>query len=255
MNTEIQDSTLNGGQQSDTQLKQLQAQFQKVSAPRFQPIPIAVVVLLTLNLFVACGANRAANQARESQPFIYVYGPDGSAQEARPKSDITRPDAVLKSYAERFIQVGFTWNKQVVDKGEEKGFAVEGITIPTPLYYASFGIQPGFRESYLKGLAQKSGKDYTLSDYINGSKEVEVKIFGEPKVQKVGEGLWDVTVIATRIHHSNGQVFANEIFNHVLRLQAIKPAVNPWGERQTLIGTLVTQMQHQGLQIIQITPF
>ncbi|HEY9824375.1 MAG TPA: hypothetical protein V6D19_02940, partial [Stenomitos sp.] len=167
--TDLEDLDLKDDLTSDVELKKLQSQFQKVSSPRFQPIPIAVVVLLTLNLFVACGANRAANQARESQPFIYVYGPDGSAQEARPQSDLTRPDAVLKSYAERFIQVGFTWNKQVVDKGEEKGFAVEGTTIPTPLYYASFGIQPGFRESYLKGLAQKSVKDYTLSDYINGS--------------------------------------------------------------------------------------
>jgi hypothetical protein len=255
MKTDVHEPNLNGHQTADADLKELQSQFQKVSTPRFQPIPIAVVVLLILNFFVACGANRAANQARESQPYIYVYGPDGSAQRARPQSDLARPESVIKSYAERFIQVGFTWNTKVIDKGEENGFNVEGVMIPTPLYYASFGIQPGFRESYLKGYAQKSTNTYSLSDYVNGSKEVDVKVFGEPKVQKVADGVWDVTVIATRIHHSNRQVFANEIFNHVLRLQAIKPAVNPWGERQSFVGKLVNEMQHQGLQIIQITPF
>ena len=240
---------------SDKNFKKLKADFLTTKQPRFQAVPLLVVVLLALNFFASCSARNAALQARKMQPYIYVHNPDGSAIQSEPQPALYRPEATIKSFAENFIRVGFTWTPESLNEDQQSSYPERGVQIPTSLYYSSFALQPGFREEYLQEYIKRYSNNFNLVDYLNGSKGVDVKIFGEPRVQQVAEGVWDVTVVATRIHHSNNEPFANEVFNHVLRVQAIKPSENIWGERSSFIGGLVHDMQKQGLQIIQITQF
>ena len=153
-------------------------------------------------------------------------------------------------------ELTYTW-KVSPEKG--KPFVTErSVDFPYQFYKASLAIAPGYREAYMNLTAQKYQREFPFGNYITGQRQSYVRIYDASKVRLVEKGVWDVTIVATRIHASGDSILAQEIFNRVIRVRAIAPASNErllWGERDTHLGRLLNQMQYQGLQIVQIDEF
>ena len=231
------------------------------SNPLFQPsrfryLPLVVLALLVLNLVATCSNSRASRMAAKNEPYIYVQQPDGTAVEAKPADPLFRTDAVVGTFAEDWLKLAFTW-KAPPEKG--KSFVKErGADFPYQLHAASLAIEPGYREAYMDLVAKMYQREFPFANYITGQQQSYVRTYEDPKVQRVGKGTWDVMIVATRTHASKDSVLAQEIFNHVIRVRAVKPSSRDqklWGDRDTHLGKVLNAMQHQGLQVTQVNEF
>lgn len=195
--------------------------------------------------------------AAKSQPYIYVANAtDGTTVEAKPKDPLYRPESVVASFTEDWLMLAYTW-KEPPEKGN--AFVSErGIDLPYQLQAASLAIVPGYREAYLDSTAKQYQTEFPFRNYNTGQQQAYVRIFVPPKVKPVDKGVWDVTIVATRTHATGKSIIAHEIFNHVIRVKAIKSSSGDkklWGDRDTQLGKLLNEMQLQGLQIIEINKF
>ncbi|CAA9554840.1 hypothetical protein AVDCRST_MAG81-111 [uncultured Synechococcales cyanobacterium] len=231
------------------------------SNPLFQPsrfryLPLVVLALLVLNLVATCSNSRASRMAAKNQPYIYVQQPDGTAVEAKPADPLFRTEAVVASFAEDWLKLAFTW-KGAPEKG--KSFVKErAADFPAQFHAASLAIEPGYREAYMDLVAKKYQREFPFTNYITGQTQSYVRTYEEPKVQRVGKGVWDITIVATRTHAAGDSVIAQEIFNYVVRVKAVKPSSRDqklWGDRDTHLGKVLNAMQRQGLQVTQVNEF
>ncbi|NJO93696.1 MAG: hypothetical protein HC820_03830 [Hydrococcus sp. RM1_1_31] len=228
---------------------------------RFKYLPLVVLFLLLLNLLATCTNTRTSRMAAKNQPYIYVQTPDGNTVKAKPVDPLYRSDAVIANFTKNWLKLAYTW-KTPPQKG--KAFVSErGIDFPYQFHEASIAIVPGYRESYMDSQAKKYEREFSFSDYISGRYQSYLRIVededkSKPKIEQVSKGIWDVTVVATRIHAQGNSIFAYEVFNRVIRIQAIKPACNEqklWGDRETALGRMLNEMQCSGFQILEIAEF
>ena len=222
--------------------------------PKFSRLPLFIIVLLLLNLVATCGNSVATRRVARNQPYIYVQSRLGTTEQATPVDPLYRTDEVIAKFTEDWLKLAYTWKTSP----EKSGASVneQGIDFPYPFHAASVAIIPGYREAYMELIAQKYDREFSFGSYISGQTQSYVRTFERPKVELVEKGVWDVTVVATRTHARGDSIFAHEIFNHVIRVQAIKPdAGNLWGNQETHLGKLFSEMQEQGLQIIDISEF
>lgn len=223
---------------------------------KFRYLPLVVLVLLLLNLLATCNNARTSRLAAKHQPLIYVQNPDGTTIQAKPVEPLYRSEAVIAKFAEDWLKLAYSW-KAPPEAG--KAFVNErGLDFPYQFHGASLAIEPGYREAYMDLMAQKYQKQFPLANYIAGQQQSYVRTYEQPKVQPVEKGVWDVSLVATRIHASGDSLLAQEIFNRVIRVRAIVPSSSEqklWGNRETHLGRLLNEMQRQGLQIVQISEF
>ncbi len=223
---------------------------------KFRYLPLVVIGLLILNLLITCNNSRTSQMAAKNQPYIYVQSSDGTTSKAKPVDSLYRSDAVIAKFAEDWLKLAFTW-KNSPEKGSS--FVSErGEDFPYQFHVASLAIEPGYREAYMNLMLQKYQKEFPFGNYVSGQRQSYIRIYDTSKVEPVEKGSWDVTVVATRTHASGDSILANEIFNHVIRVRAVKPSSDDkklWGDRDTRLGKLLNEMQHDGLQVVQINDF
>lgn len=192
----------------------------------------------------------------ENRPYIYVQNPDGTTSQAVPTAPLYRSDAVISKFASDWLKLAYTW-KTPPEKGQ--AFVTERrVDFPYQFHAASQAISPGYREAYMDLTAQKYQKEFTFGNYITGQRQSYVRTYDGAKVQPVEKGTWDVSIVGTRTHASGDSILAQEIFNRVIRVRAINPSSSDkklWGDRETHLGKLLNEMQHDGLQIVQISEF
>lgn len=223
---------------------------------RFKYLPLTVLLLLVANLLGMCHSSFSARQAAKDEPYVYVQLPDGEVVQAQPKGHLYRSEETLQQFAQNWLTLGFSWKLDPAPEANPENMVTErNINFPKPFHAASVAIIPGLRESYMDSTAQKYRETFPFEKYISGEQQSYLRFFEEPKVHKIKDGVWDITVIATRTHASGNAIIAHEIFNHVLRVQAIKPTASQgelWAEMDTPLGKLLNATQRQGLQIIEI---
>lgn len=230
---------------------------------RFRYLPLSVLLLLIINLLATCHNARTSQLAAKHQPYIYVENADGTTTEAKPVDPLMRSEAVIAKFSEDWLKLAYTW--KIAPETGERLVNERGVDFPYQFHKASLAIIPGYREAYMDLTAKKYQQEFVFADYINGQHQCQVRIF-EPKndakqgstVQSVEPGVWDVTIVATRDHAINNSIVAHEIFNHVIRVRAIRPSSGDeelWGERDTHLGKLMNEMQKQGLQVIRVSEF
>ena len=221
---------------------------------RFRYLPLAVFLLLLLNLLATCSNSRASRIAAKNQPFIYIQTPNGATIQAQPVDPLYRSDATIAQFAENWLQLAYTW-KSIPQK--DKAYVEErGTKFPYQFHAASLAIEPGYREAYMDLIAKKYQKEFALEKYISGEQQSYLRFFEQPQIIPVKKGIWDVKIVATRTHAKGDSIFAHEIFNRVIRLRAIKPSSSQfWGNEETHLGKLLNEMQRQGFQIIEINDF
>ncbi len=211
--------------------------------------------------------------AAQHQPIIYVQTPDGTTVVAKPVDPLFRSEEVNTEFAGDWLQLAYTWKlppenektassielgKTASTTEQKKASVTErGIDFPYQFYAASLAIEPGYREAFMDSEVKKYSRQFSFENYISGQNQSYIRIYSK-KVVPVEKGLWDVMIVATRVHATGDTILAQEIFNRVIRQKAIDPDVSErklWGERETHLGQLLNEMQHQGLQIVQVSEF
>lgn len=221
---------------------------------KFRYLPLVVISLLIMNLLATCNNSKTAKMAAQNQPYIYVQNSDGTVSEASPVGALDRNEATLAKFAEDWLELAFTW-KNSGQKTENAFVPERNINFPEAFHKASLAIEPGYREAYMDVVAKKYDQTFAFNHYISGQNQSYVRIYENPTVKRIKPGIWDVAIVATRIHANSKSIIAQEIFNHVIRVRAVKPSREPWREPETPLEDTLNQMQKQGLQIIEINEF
>ncbi len=221
---------------------------------RFRYLPLVVISLLLMNLVATCQNSQTAKKSAINQPYIYVQQPDGTVIEANPMGSKKRTEATIALFTEDWLKLAFTW-KNTTEKKDNAFVQERNVNFPEAFHQASLAIEPGYREAYMDMVAKKYDEKFPLNRYVSGQNQSYVRIYEKPSIEQVSEGVWDVAIVATRVHGNAESIFAQEIFNHVIRVRAVKPTREPWGSPETPLEKSLNQMQKQGLQIIEINEF
>lgn len=210
---------------------------------------VGLLVSIFANLFLLFN-NRALAQ-RES---IYVQQVNGETMAAS-EFDVThREAAVIKNTAVQWMQLSFEWDNQIPgSKAEDQGYQLKDSTrtIPTEVYLASYLMEEGFRQEFLKLLA----KQKIDPGVMQGEVKTAVRFFAVSDPRQVGEGTWQVDIVASRIERNRRQETAEVPMNRTITLKAIPPIdpvfeeLEPSAWRQKLY-----QLLNNGLLITKVEP-
>ena len=215
-----------------SQAKKVMAVLEKPSLMRYAPV--ALMGLLLANLFVSCSGWLTAGKLIRDRPYIYVHNAEeGTAVKAKAVDHLHREPAIVTKFAKDWLTLAYTWQL----KGLKTASVREsGYEFPAPFHAASLALMPGFREGYLpQQLAKYAKDDLNMSRYLSGSQESYIKFHQEPILEEIKPGLWNVSIISTRVHAQGSAVFANEVFNFSLKLQAVPPSKDQlWGIRKPM---------------------
>lgn len=210
---------------------------------------IALLVSLVANLLLLFN-NRALAQ-RES---IYVQQADGTTAEAAAFDSTHREAEVIKNTAVRWMQLTFEWDNQIPgSEAEDQGYAIEGTTqtIPTEVYLASYLMDTGFRQEFLRLM----GTEKISPGVMQGRIKSSVRFFAISDPRQVGEALWEVDIVATRIERDRNQEVAEVPMNRTITLEAVPPVepvfddLEPLAWRQQMYDLLAN-----GLVIVKVEP-
>ncbi|WP_052056099.1 hypothetical protein [Myxosarcina sp. GI1] len=215
---------------------------------RFGWLPLVVILLLGLNLIKTFSNGKAISNLAQNKSNIYVQKLDGEVAVANSVERLARTETVIREYVKEWLILAYTWNLK-----EPNLFVSEGrIDYPLPLYWATMAIIPGEREAYLEWVSRRYEERFTFQNYIVGKEQSYVRVFREPVVEKVAEGVWDVTIIAYRTHARRNEILAQEKFNHLIRVRVIDPETEISNAENNPLQKIMGEMQNKGLQIIDI---
>lgn len=210
---------------------------------------IALLVSLVANLLLLFN-NRALAQRKS----IYVQQANGTTAEAA-AFDITHREAeVIKNTAVRWMQLSFEWDNQIPgSEAEDQGYAIEGTTqnVPTEVYLASYLMDPGFRQEFLRLM----GTEKISPGVMQGRIKSSVRFFAISDPRQVGEALWEVDIVATRIERDRNQEVTEVPMNRTITLEAVPPVepvfddLEPLAWRQQMYDLLAN-----GLVIVKVEP-
>lgn len=210
---------------------------------------IALLVSLFANVFQLFN-NRAIAQRRS----VYVQQVDGTTTKASEFDVLHREAEVIKNTAVRWMQMSFEWDNKIPgSNAEDPGYAIEGTTrtIPTEVYLGSYLMEEGFRQQFLKLMSE----DKISSGVMLGRERSVVRFFAVSDPRQVGEGLWEVDIVATRIERDRNQE-TNEIqMNRTITLKAIPPIEPVFDELEPLAWRKeVYSLLGNGLLITKVEP-
>ncbi|MEM9503453.1 MAG: hypothetical protein AAGA01_05795 [Cyanobacteria bacterium P01_E01_bin.43] len=218
---------------------------------------IIVMGVLGAGLLISIVANLVLlfnNRALAERESIYVQQTDGTTAKAAEFDVIHREAEVIQNTAVRWMQLTFEWDNQIPgSNAEDQGYAIEGTTqkVPTEVYLASYLMDQGFRPEFLRLM----GTEKISPGVLQGSVRSSVRFFAVSDPRQVGEGLWEVDIVATRIERDRNQEAAEVPMNRTLTLKAIPPVepvfddLEPLAWRKQMYDLLAN-----GLLIVKVEP-
>jgi hypothetical protein len=218
---------------------------------------IVVMGILGVGLLVSLFANVFQlfnNRAIAQRESVYVQQVDGTTAKASEFDVLHREANVIKNTAVRWMQMSFEWDNKIPGSdAEDPGYAIEGTTqtIPTEVYLASYLMEEGFRQEFLRLM----GEEQISSGVMLGREMSVVRFFAVSDPRQVGEGLWEVDIVATRIERDRNQE-TNEIpMNRTITLKAIPPIEPVFDELEPLAWRReVYSLLGNGLVITKVAP-
>lgn len=154
---------------------------------------------------------------------IFVQDSSGAIQAASEKDVNFRSDEVIKKFVTNWLYL--TWeldssipNTEQQDIGVEIRYKGQNkFKVPSRVYAASFAIEQGFREEFLKKISE-----LVPLEFYNGKFESELLIYniGNP-VRK--EDTYQVQVTATRTDKNDSGELGRYKFNKTIILKPIEP--------------------------------
>lgn len=193
------------------------------------------------------------NRALATKRSIYVQQTDGSTIKASEFDAIHREADVIKSTAVRWMQMTFEWDNQIPgSEAEDPGYEIEGTTqsVPTEVYLASYLMEPGFREEFIRLMAERISPAV-----LQGSEKSVVRFFAISDPRQVGEATWEVDIVATRIERNDRQETAEVPMNRTITLKAIPPVTPLFqGLEPSAWRSEIYKLLNNGLLITEVAP-
>ncbi|NEQ29556.1 MAG: hypothetical protein F6K04_00935 [Leptolyngbya sp. SIO4C5] len=218
---------------------------------------IVVMGLLGVGLLVSAFCNAFLlfnNRALAQRESIYVQQPDGYTAEAAEFDVLHREADIIKNTAVRWMQMSFEWDNKIPgSNAEDPGYAIEGTTrtIPTEVYLASYLMEPGFRQEFLRLMSE----EIVPTGAMLGRDKSVVRFFAVSSPRQVGEAIWEVDIVATRIERDRRNETAEVPMNRTITLKAIPPVEPVFDEEEPLAWRReVYQLMSNGLTITKVEP-
>jgi hypothetical protein len=198
----------------------------------------------------------ANNRALATRGKVLVQMTDGTTQIAQEYDVSYRRPEVIKETAVRWMQLSYEWDNRIPgnDKATDTGISVGGSAndrVPTKVYLASYLIQPGFRQEFLKLMATER----IPQDVMSGRRKSMVRFYSVSDPRQVAKNRWEVDIVASRIERSATQDLGETKINRTITLQAVPP-VQPLFKKDDpeLWRTTLFELSKNGLMITEVKP-
>lgn len=218
---------------------------------------ILVMGILGIGLLVSGFANVFLlfnNRAIAQRESIYVQQVDGTTTQAAEFDVLHREADVIKNTAVRWMQMTFEWDNKIPgSNAEDPGYEIEGTTqaIPTEVYLASYLMEEGFRQEFLRIM----GEERISPGVMLGRDRSVMRFFAVSDPRQVGEGLWEIDIVATRIERDRNQEVAEIAMNRTITMKAIPPIEPVFDELEPLAWRReVYTLLANGLLITKVEP-
>lgn len=188
---------------------------------------VVVFALLAISLIsssfsslILANSNRyLANKHR-----IYVEQSDGTIEVASEQDPNYRSDAVIKETITNWLYLTWEWDARIpgskqLDRGVSLKNEPNSVRVPSKVYVASYLIETGFRQEFLKGMSQLIPENLYRGDLTSN---LVIYDLDDP-VRNDDTNTYEVKVIATRKELSNNNEKAEIKFNKIFVLKPIEP--------------------------------
>lgn len=153
--------------------------------------------MLAMGLTIGTGAimmaMMAANLGKTNQSFI--ANGNGEVQKLEFYAGDSRSDALIQSFAGRFVSNLYTWRSTLPETGNplDKGISEGGEIVPSSVYKATLGMEPKFGEKFRREIGKLIAHNLKDSDFqaVYIPREVDA-------VKKAGSGIWKIRVVGTQ---------------------------------------------------------
>lgn len=197
----------------------------------------------------------ANNRALATRGKVFVQMADGTTQLAQEFDVNYRRPEIIKETAVRWMQLAFEWDNRIPGKDQavDEGinFDKSNKRVPTKTYLASYLMEPGFRQEFLRLMAS----EVIPIDVMTGRRKSILRFYSVSDPRQVAKNRWEIDIVATRVERSATQELGEIRVNRTITLQAV-PAISPalkdsdpevW--RKTLY-----ELTQNGLMIVEVKP-
>ena len=153
---------------------------------------------------------------------IYVEQPDGSIEIAQEKDFDYRSDEVIKETVTNWLYLNWEWDNRIPNsEKKDSGVSLKNeanyVKVPSKVYTASYLMEDGFRQEFLKKMAQ-----LVPESVYRGNLTSNLRIYhlGQPKRNK---NQYEIQVVTTRIDLSSNGERGETKFNKIFVLETIEP--------------------------------
>lgn len=204
-----------------------------------------------MNMTISCANSGKISRVNKNQ-IMGVQLADGQVVTAQTSKVNERSDLVINNFVEKWLYLSFNWTTDDLTVEIEKTKA----KVPGNVYASTFAVttKKDFRNSYIKQFAELIDKATGKKSSIQSAISID---YISQKPTKIGEGLWEVTVVSTwtGLDTSNGKEVFQIPFNKKLHLKSIPIAGKPTftsPENITQLQSIVNEMNQYGLQITEL---
>lgn len=216
----------------------------------FAGLSIGAFLLSVAFLWLAASFARIANQ----EPPTLVQQVDGRTLTVRPADYRYRELEVIRQAVSDWAVMTFTWGQlpgeteQLVDEGVK---VAGGDRVSTAAWEASFLLAPDFRDAFLETLTA----EVIPPGVFEGSVSAVLIPQHISPPQALGEGRWQVDLVATRILFAASNPSGTTVpFNRRLTVRAVDPPGNPLRTEASEEQTVAYRLLESGIQIEAIRP-
>jgi hypothetical protein len=193
------------------------------------------------------------NNLTSQRPHTLVQLADGRTALVSDKDGYERTSPVIKRFVADTLTHLLSWNgllpKTDESKPPERDPGVEATLangnkarIPTAAWESGFAVAEGFREEFLRGIAQ-----ITPPEVFQGRTQVAfiIRNIGEPK--KLKDGMWKVSIVADQVVFRPGDNLGTRVrFNKDISIRAVDP---PSDQSTTDLQKVINRARQSGLEI------
>lgn len=221
---------------------------------------VLIFIILSLGLLTSALINfiLAINNfslAREKK--IYVEQLDGTTLTATEEDHNFRDNKVISETVINWLYLNWEWDARIPNSDElDRGINLKDKIdtnksmrkIPTRTYMASYLLESGFRQEFLKKMSE-----IIPPSVLSGHTTSNLKIYHVGQPQRLTEDTYQIQVIATRIDLASTGELAQTDFNRTYVLKTISPYRLVLGEDEpSAFRKQLNQLLKNGLIITSI---
>jgi hypothetical protein len=214
----------------------------------YQLITLSIVMI---NGMISCSNSSKIGRINQNQ-IMGVQLADGQVVTAQTSKVSDRSNLVINNFVEKWLYLSFNWTTDDLTVEIEKNQA----KVPGNVYASTFAVTTNkdFRLQYIKQFAELIDKATGKKSSIQSAISID---YISQKPTKIGEGLWEVTVVSTwtGLDTSKGKEIFQIPFNKKLLLKSIPIAGKPTftePEEITQLQSIVNEINQYGLQITEL---